>query len=240
MAKRIVPNLLMLKGLLGSNEDVARLLRRCPWFIVSDLEKTLIPNVEILKRCSIPMEHIHHLVYTHPRGFLIKPDIMRKSVDKAIEIGIPLTLIAFIHAVGVFNHTSEEMWEVKLQTLRDLGFSDGGIVTMFRKHPIVFSVSGDKLKNKIELLLATGNIENRLEPRLQILRLLETRNLIEKWPVLSAVSIFTDVRFFDRFVRPYCDVIGEEHITKFVRVLIARVEFSNIGVACSDLISYHC
>ncbi|KAL1540485.1 hypothetical protein AAHA92_24835 [Salvia divinorum] len=179
---------------------------------------------------------------------------MMKSVEKAIEIGVPQTKFAFIHAVGVFNHTSEGKWEVKLQTLRDFGFSDKGIVTMFRKHPVVFSVSGDKLKNKIEFLLATGkfnisdivtcpvalgyNIEKRLEPRLQILKLLERRNLIEKWPALSVLSIITDTEFFDRFSKPYCDVIGEEQITKHVRVLvlIARPEIRNIGVTCSDLI----
>ena len=111
----------MLKGLLGSYEDVAILLRRCPWFVVSDLERTLMPNVEILKRCNIPMERILHFLYILPRTFLVKSDTMMKSVEKAIEIRIPHTTLAFIYAVGVFNHTSERMWEVKLQILRDLG-----------------------------------------------------------------------------------------------------------------------
>ena len=86
------------------------------------------------------------------------------------------------------------------------------------------------MKNKIEFLLATGkfsissivnrpvalgyNIEKRLEPRLQILRLLENRNLIEKWPSLSVVSSITDYMFFDKFIRPYYDKIGEECIIK--------------------------
>ncbi|KAL1540484.1 hypothetical protein AAHA92_24834 [Salvia divinorum] len=233
MANKIIPSLSMLKGLVGSDDDVVRLLKKCPWFVVSDLEKTLMPNVEILKRCSIPTERVLHLLYVFPRVFLVKSDIIRKSVDKAIEIGVPLTSIAFIHAVAVLNYTNEGMWEVKLQTLRDLGFSDDGIVTMFRKQPLVFAASGAKLKNKIEFLLATGkfdmanivtcpvalgcSIENRLEPRLQILRLLESRNLIKKPPVLSSISSFTDSKFFDKYIRPYYDEIGEENtIEKFV------------------------
>ncbi|XP_042014185.1 uncharacterized protein LOC121762386 isoform X1 [Salvia splendens] len=204
MANKIVPNLSMLKGLLGSNDDVARLLKRCSWFLLYDLEKTLMPNVEILKRCSIPMERILYFIYTRPRVFLAKADTMMKSVEKAIEFGFPHTTFAFIQAVAVFNCTSEGMWEAKLQILRDLGFSDNGIVAMYRKQPITFSASGNKLKKKIEFLLATGkynianivtcpvtlgcSIENRLEPRLQILRLLESRNLIQKWPVLSGFN----------------------------------------------------
>ncbi|KAG6400256.1 hypothetical protein SASPL_137081 [Salvia splendens] len=234
MANKIIPNLSTLKGLLGSNDGVARLLKRCSWVLLADLEKTLMPNVEILKRCSVPMERILHFLYILPRIFLVKSDTMMKSVEKAIEIGIPHTTLAFIQAVGIFNHTSERMWEVKLQILRDLGFSDEGIVTMFRKQPQVFTASGHKLKNKIEFLLATGkfsassivacpvalgyNIEKRLEPRIQILRLLESKNLIEKWPSLSGISSFTDYMFFDKFIRPYYDEIGEERIImKFVK-----------------------
>ncbi|XP_047957287.1 uncharacterized protein LOC125202853 [Salvia hispanica] len=230
MANKIIPNLSLLKGLLGSNDGVAKLLKSCSWFMIYDLEKTLMPNVEILKRCSIPMERILHLLYSLPRAFLVKSDIMRRSVDKAIEFGVPRTSVVFIYAVGLFHFTSQGLWEVKLQTLRDLGFSDDDILAMFRKQPHVFRASGHKLKNKIEFLLATGkfnissvvacpvalacSIEKRLEPRMQILRLLEIRNLIEKWPSLSGISSFTDYMFFDKFIRPYYDEIGEECIIK--------------------------
>ncbi|KAL1540490.1 hypothetical protein AAHA92_24839 [Salvia divinorum] len=230
MENRINPRLSMLKDLVGSNDDVARLLKRCPWFVVTDLEKTLIPNVEIVKSCGIPMERILHFVYAYPRGFLIKPDIMRKSVDKAMEIGVPRTSVVFIYAVGVFNYTSQGMWEVKLETLRNLGFSDNEIFRMFRTHPHIFSASGNKLKNKVELLLATGkynvssivaspsalgcSVQKRIEPRIQVLKLLESRNLIEKWPRLSAVLKPRDDIFMEKFVRPYYDEIGEELITQ--------------------------
>ncbi|XP_047956303.1 uncharacterized protein LOC125202033 [Salvia hispanica] len=230
IANKIIPNLSLLKGLLGSNDDVARLLKRLSWFVRHDLEKTLIPNVEILKRCGIPMEHILHLLYGLPRAFVVKSDIMRKSVDKAIEFGVPRTSVVFIYAVCLFHSTSQGMWEAKLQTLRDLGFSDDDALAMFRKQPTVFRASGNKMKSKIELLLGTGkygvasivanpvalgyNIEKRLEPRMQILRLLESRNLIETWPGLSLFASCTDYMFFDKFIRPYYDKIGEECIIK--------------------------
>ncbi|XP_047956339.1 uncharacterized protein LOC125202042 isoform X2 [Salvia hispanica] len=82
---------------------------------------------------------------------------------------------------------------------------------MFRKYPLVFSGSGHKLKNKIEFFLATGkfsvsdivtcpvalgcSIENRLEPRLQILRLLEKRHschLLLYHVVYETVKVFIE------------------------------------------------
>ncbi|XP_057797804.1 uncharacterized protein LOC131013697 [Salvia miltiorrhiza] len=227
---RIIPKLSTLKCLLGSDHDLARLLKRCSWFLLVDLEKTLMPNMEILKSCSIPMERILHFLHLRPRCFLVKPDIMRKSVVRAIEFGVPWTSGVFIQALNLFTYMSEGMWEVKVQTLRDLGLSDDDILTIFWKQPLVFSQSGKKMKNVTELLLATGKYDassivtcpvalmcstkKRLEPRLQILRLLESRSLIEKWPALSTVAILTEDRFFDRLVKPYCDELGKEHITK--------------------------
>ncbi|XP_047978916.1 uncharacterized protein LOC125220823 [Salvia hispanica] len=230
MSTKIIPSLSILKGLLGSNDDVARLLKKCSWFVTADLEKTLMPNVETLKSCGIPMERVLHFLHTHPRGFLVRSDIVRKSVGKAVTFGVPHTSLAFIRAVIVFNHTSEGMWEAKLQTLRRLGFGDHDIRTIFRKQAQVFSASGKKMREVIEFLLATGkydtssivaspsalvcSIEKRLEPRMQILMLLESRDLIKKWPCLAVVSTLTDARFFYRFVRPHYDLIDDEHITK--------------------------
>ncbi|XP_057793324.1 uncharacterized protein LOC131009941 [Salvia miltiorrhiza] len=81
---RIIPSLSKLKDFLESGHEVARLLKRSAWFLTTDLDESLMPNVEILKSCGIPMVRIQHFLYIRPRCFLVKPHIMRKSVDKAI------------------------------------------------------------------------------------------------------------------------------------------------------------
>lgn len=232
MENRVIPSLSVLKGLLGSNDDVVRLLRKSVWFLVSDLEKTLLPNVEILKRSGISLERILRFLYFQPRCFLIKPDIMMKSVDKVIEFGVSMASAVFIHAVMVLAFTSEGMWEVKLQTFHELGFSDDDISAMFRKQPLVLSTSGKKITDVVELLLGTGkynisnivsnpsslgcSIQKRLEPRLQILGVLESRNLIETWPGFARICQWKDDEFYDKVIRPYHDEIGKEHITRYV------------------------
>ncbi|XP_057793319.1 uncharacterized protein LOC131009935 [Salvia miltiorrhiza] len=193
---RIIPSLSKLKDFLESGHEVARLLKRSAWFLTTDLDESLMLNVEILKSCGIPMERIQHFLYIRPRCFLVKPHIMRKSVDKAIEIGASKASINFIFLVDLFALKSKKMWEVKWQSLRNLGFSDNDMHVILRKQPTVFAVSGNKIKNVIDLLVATSkynmssivtcpsvlgcSIEKRLEPRLQILRLVDSRNLIAK------------------------------------------------------------
>ncbi|KAH6808479.1 hypothetical protein C2S51_029587 [Perilla frutescens var. frutescens] len=229
-SNKIIPSLSLLKGLLGSNHEVARLLRKSSWFLTADLEKALMPNVETLKSCGIPMVRILQFLYLQPRYFLLKPDIMRKSVDGAIEMGVSLNSFNFIRAASVFACTSKGMWEVNLQALRASGISDDDISTMFRKAPTVFYVSAKKIKSVIELVLATGkynisdivacpmslgfSIEKRIEPRLQILGVLESRDLIKKWPALGTILKYSDGKFVDRFVRPYYNEIGKEYIPK--------------------------
>ncbi|XP_057780862.1 uncharacterized protein LOC130999353 [Salvia miltiorrhiza] len=260
--KRIIPRLSTLKRLLGSDHDVARLLKRRSHFLLINLEETLLPNMEILKSYSIPMELIRlHLLQLRPRFFLLDPDTVRRSVVWTIEFGIPHTSAVFIQAANLFTHTSEEMWEVKAQTLRDLGFSDDDILTIFKKQPSVFSQSEEKMKNVTEHLLATGrykissivtcpvalqcSVKKTLEPRLQILRLLESMSLIEKWPSLSAVARLQEVRFFDRFVKPYCDEIGERtHHNDVCRGLkeakLCKQRSSSFAIGSSRFCSLSC
>lgn len=161
----------------------------------------------------------------------MKPEIMRRSVDKAVELGISMSSFVFIHAVGVLACTRNGIWEVRLQNFHECGFSDDDVLTMFRKQPMSFLTSGKKVKKIVELLLAMGkynvsnivnnssslgcSIERRLEPRLLILGVLESRNLIGTWSSFSRIYQCKDDEFYDVFIWPYYDEIGKEHITRY-------------------------
>ncbi|KAK6131138.1 hypothetical protein DH2020_035117 [Rehmannia glutinosa] len=205
---RIIPSLSVLKGLVGSNAEVAKLIRKNSWFLITDLEKTMVPNIEFLKSCGIPVNQITRYTCFFPRFILHKPEIMRKAVDKADEMGVSRSSNVFIYAVGVVSSMSNEILELKFKTFREFGFSEDEILGMFRKAPQVFSVSEEKINNVIELLLATGrystlciarfpnslmySIETRYKPRLHALETLEKKNLIENWPMCASRSMRLD------------------------------------------------
>ncbi|KAL2232044.1 transcription termination factor MTERF2, chloroplastic-like [Sesamum indicum] len=212
----IIPSLSVLKRLVGSNREVAKLLKLSAWFVTSDLEKTMVPNVEFLKSCGVPMERINMLIYNYPRCLLLHPEIIRQSVSKAEKLGMDRKSKMFIYAVRIIASMSQETWEFKMQAFRDLGFSESDILAMFKKAPSLFSGSMEKIRNVKEVLLATGkismscivknpmslacSIEKRYKPRLRILEMLESRNLIENWPSLGTIYTYTDDKFFNKYI----------------------------------------
>ncbi|KAL3845841.1 hypothetical protein ACJIZ3_003244 [Penstemon smallii] len=226
LKNRIIPALSVLKGLLGSNVEVAKVLRNSSWVLSVDLESNMVPNIEFLKSCGIPMKQIISLIYWCPRFFLTKLESMRKFVDKAAELGVDRSSRTFFYAVRVVGSMSSEIWELKLKAFRDLGFSEDDILRVFRCAPAVFSVSELKIKKVKAVLVETGkynvscivnnptslkfSVETRYKPRLQILRVLEKRNLIKEWPSLPALYQMSDKKFYDKFVAPFISEIGKD------------------------------
>ncbi|KAL8523575.1 hypothetical protein ACS0TY_013520 [Phlomoides rotata] len=230
----LIPSINLLRGLLRSDDELASLIKRSTWSLTGKLEKTLLPNVEFLKSCGVPMDRIQIVLNSFPNVFLRKQEIIRKSVEKVNEMGIKASSQAFIYAIPAIAGMSNEVLEIKLQAYRDLGFSDSDILTMFRKAPHAFSGSFEKAKKIIELLLATGrfdmpcivnypkalasSIENRYMPRLRILGILESRNLISDWPSLPALSMLPDDEFLKKFVIPYFDQVSDVYITESLEI----------------------
>ncbi|XP_042057033.1 uncharacterized protein LOC121801576 [Salvia splendens] len=189
------------------------------------MESTLIPNVEYLKSCGVPMAQIIQLT-TSPQLFLHKPENLRKFVEKADAMGSERGSKSFIYAVRAVSSMKSESWELKLGTLRELGYSEEDIMRAFRSSPKVFTCSRRKIRRVAEVLLETGrydramiaktpcvfqySIEKRLIPRLGVLRVLEKKGLIENWPSIASMVLYTDVEFFERFVAPYLDKIVDE------------------------------
>ncbi|KAI3473895.1 hypothetical protein Pfo_028082 [Paulownia fortunei] len=213
VSNKIMPSLSVLKGLLGSNIDMAKLLKICAWFVTAGLENAMVPNVEFLKSCGIRMERILILLYNYPR----------KSVEKTKEMGVNRSSNMFIYAIGVIASMSNKTWELKWRALQNFGFSESDILTMFRKTPLLFTGSMEKIKKIKEVLLASGkfnmscivhnptsfaySIEQRYKLRLRILGILESRNLIKSWPSLGAIYM-SDDEFFEKLISPYLNEIG--------------------------------
>ncbi|KAK4434190.1 hypothetical protein Salat_0581700 [Sesamum alatum] len=227
---RVIPSLSLLKDLLGSSVEVAKLLRISGWFLKYDVGKTMVPNVEFLKSCGIAMDSINWLMYNFPLALLNKPERLREFVDRIDEVGISRSSKMFIHAIRVRSSMTTKTWEQKLKAFQNVGFSEDDIVAAFRKAPQVFVVSEAKLKELKRVLLASGkydvlciinhptslicSIEKRYKPRLQMLGILESRNLIKDWPSFSALYKMSDEAFFKKYVGPYLNEVGHLSLVK--------------------------
>ncbi|KAL3812750.1 hypothetical protein ACJIZ3_014018 [Penstemon smallii] len=226
---RIIPSLSVLKGILGSSVEVSKVLRISSWALSIDLEKNMVPNIEFLKSCGIPLKQIIRHIYFRPTFLLNNQETMRKSVDKADAMGVDRSCKTFVYAVQVVSQTSK-IWDFKLKTFRDMGFSEDDILRVFRYAPLVFTVSEVKIKKVKEVLLETGkydvscivnypkslmfSVEKRYKPRLQVLGSLEKMNLIKIWPSLSVLCHTTDKKFCEKFVAPFIDELGDVKLAR--------------------------
>lgn len=225
LRNNIIPSVALLKRLLGSNDVVAKFIRRAPRSLSSNLENTVLSKVEFFKSFGVPLERIRTFLNRYPTCFLLKLEVLKESAVKAEEMGIDVGSKSFIYAVMTIAEMRNEVWILKWQALRSMGFSDSDLAIMFRKVPQSFGVSLEKMKKIVELLLDTKkytissivdcpqslqfSIEKRYMPRLQILGVLESRNLIEEWPCLSKVLRLTDDEFFKEYSIPCADKVRD-------------------------------
>ncbi|KAL0392335.1 UNVERIFIED_CONTAM: hypothetical protein Sradi_2456300 [Sesamum radiatum] len=228
--KRFIPSLTVLRGLLGSTAEVAKFLKISGWYLKSDLDSSLLPNIKLLHNYGIPMKKINWLMRYFPRFILQNPKTMKKLVEKADRLGADRSSKMFIHAVLIVSSLSNKTLELKKKTFRDLGFSEDDILRVFRTQPHVFATSEEKIRKIKEVVLATGkydlscivnnptavtrSIEKRYKPRFQVLEILEGKNLITNWPGFPTLFKMTDKNFFEKFVRPYSDEVGEVYVAK--------------------------
>lgn len=230
LKNRIIPSLSSLKTILGSNVEVAKLLKGCGWFLETNLDNNLVQNVQLFKSLGLAKEKITQSIYYFPRFMLRKPEIVKTFVEKAEAMGASRSSRMFFHAVRVFSSMSDNTWEYKLRTFRKLGFTEDDITTTFRNAPLVFTVSEQKIKEVKEILLATGkyktscivsspvsmmySVEKRYKPRIKVLEVLESKKVIERWPCLAVLCRMSDKDFYDKFVGPYFDQVGDVYTAK--------------------------
>ncbi|KAK9026424.1 hypothetical protein V6N11_039264 [Hibiscus sabdariffa] len=216
---RIVPSILALKRVLGSDADVVKLLKTLSWFLEFDLQKTMMPNIEYLKSCGISSSKIFSFLFPYSRFFLHKPEAIKQFVKRADAMGADRKSNMFLHAVRTLSSMSEANLEQKLKLFRKLGFSEDDIKSTFRKTPQVFSVSERKIKEICDFLLIRKNVdvsliisqplvfsyslEHRLKPRLLVIEILQSKNLLTRKVGPATIFKMPEKMFREKYVRPY-------------------------------------
>lgn len=239
-SEKLIPRLDMLRSLLRSDNEVALVLKKGLWMLSSDLENNLLPNVEILKSCGVSMDQIGTICRYAPRMFLNRPETLRKFVEQVDEMGVSRSSRMFVYSVVAVGSLAKGRWEKKAQAFRDILECTEEDILRFMKHsPQVFIVSEDKMRKVKEVVIGSGkysvssiiewpkslmySIEQRYKPRFEVLKMLESRLLLQEWPLLPSLCLMSDRVFHNRFVKPHFDEIGEAFLAG--RVLNAKREW---------------
>nr|GFA12370.1 transcription termination factor MTERF8, chloroplastic [Tanacetum cinerariifolium] len=214
----------VLKKVLGDNLYDSRILNYLGWFLQYSLDKTLMPNVELMKRYGIEQSHILKLFYNYPKLLLHKSQTFKECVRRVNETGVDTETKSYVYAIKTISSMSFKSWEQKLDVFRRLGYTNVDIILTFRRLPNVFAVSERKIKRTAEFLLNIGkfdlsyvlryphilmySLERRLKPRLRVLEIFEREKILEFKPN-SIVFTCSDSKFFGKLVRPHMDKVEE-------------------------------
>ncbi|KAJ8771604.1 hypothetical protein K2173_026781 [Erythroxylum novogranatense] len=221
---RLGPSILELKSVLGSFAAVSKVLRISRWVLNHDLKRTMMPNVEFLKSCGVSSSQIVNSLFNFPHFFLTKPETLRDYAEKIEDMGLDRQSRMFIHAIRVKCSMTRETWELKLKLLRNMGFTEEDILTVFRRAPQVFAVSRTKILASVQFFLSaqdlgisfvvkhpellTFSVERRVKTRFEVIKVLKTKNLLPGKPGLATICKMTQKQFVDKYVNPYSFQLG--------------------------------
>ncbi|CAA0843354.1 Unknown protein [Striga hermonthica] len=246
LKKKLVPALSWLKDLLGSTEKVTRALKQSGWLLMGDLENITLPNVQNLMSHGMSRDQVARLITYMPRVILCKPEALSRCLEVVDQMDVVWSSKMSVYAVGVICSMPDGAWERKLQAFQEiLEFSEDDIVRALKHYPNVLCSSEDKMRMVKQVVLGTGkyeassiakyprllvhSIERRCKPRFEILGILESKGLINKWPSLGSICDMTDKEFFKDYVGQYMSEIGENYLDKMALSCKREVKFVEPG-----------
>lgn len=222
--KRIIPNCDFLKGILQTNENLVRSLKRSPCVAGSNIEKTVMPNITTLRAVGVPVSHIVKLLILQPQALMLRDDLFEEIVLEILKMGFRPTSRSFDLAVRSLSR-SKVNWNNKSEVLKSFGWSQDEILAAFRVQPMIMVCSEKKIGKVMDFLvnkaglkpsdvarcpnLLLTSLERRIIPRCSLLQILAAKGVFKKdldivWELNS-----TKERFEKRFVTQYEYLVPE-------------------------------
>ncbi|KAM7265188.1 hypothetical protein ACFE04_002871 [Oxalis oulophora] len=217
---QIKPSFEFMKELLGGSiDDVVKASKLCPWVFTCDLEKVLKPNVDILVKEGVPIGNLTKSIMWNPRIVFQRPDDIVRNLDVVKKFGLDPKDRKFCYAFKVLIQTSESILLKKMEVFKSLGWTQEGVMRMFREKPMYFAYSKKKITKTMDFVLTTLKVErdfviahpyllfysmDRMRRRYNILKALESKELF-KWEIRGVASIMTynEKEFVKYYVAKY-------------------------------------
>ncbi|XP_058079030.1 uncharacterized protein LOC131227276 isoform X2 [Magnolia sinica] len=217
LEKRIKPSFDFLSSVVGTDQLVIKSLKRSKFRF--SLEKSVVPNVAILKNCGVPDHLISKLLMGQPLALIVKSDRFNEIVKMVQEMGFDPSTYLFLEAVRVMAALSRPMWDTKFEVYRSLGWSDEEILLAFRKRPGCIAISEEKIRRCVNFFVTelgwnpsnflaypsilSFNLEKRIMPRHRFWQFLMSKGLIKKHNRLAKSLMVSEKRFLETYVMKY-------------------------------------
>jgi len=216
LEKCLIPRYEILRSILLDDEEVIRSLKNAPYgFLLGDLKKTLVPNIEVLRQCGVPQASISYLMIHAGTLAYREHSKFVEVLNTAMEIGFNPSRRNFIVAIEVLCK-SKAVWESRFEIYERWGWDREMALQVFRKFPGVVKLSEETFTKKMSFLVkemgcpseaiaeypvVVGyNLEKRIIPRFSVIKILKSKGLLENSFHFGSFVCINEKTFLEKFV----------------------------------------
>ncbi|XP_034921237.1 uncharacterized protein [Populus alba] len=220
----IKPCFEFLKSFLDNNEKLLAAIKRYPWYFTFNFNYALKPNTVFLIKEGVPHDRVAKLILMYPRALQMKPDRMVRVVNSVKNLGLEPKAPVFVHALRVMIGMSESTWKRKIEYMKSLGWTEDEALLTFKRNPDILACSEDKIGRAMDFFVNTVrlgsqtvvanpvllqySIDKRVRPRYNVLKVLESKNLIEvNQRVFWLLTTRSEMKFRENYVAKYADKV---------------------------------
>ncbi|KAF6985328.1 hypothetical protein CFC21_003210 [Triticum aestivum] len=188
---RLRPNYLLLRELLGTDQNVRSAVKQSFELIHGNVRSDLLPKVKILRDHGATDAVIVKLVTTHPRSLIhrLSPVTWKRRIDNYLSLGWTeeLVKLAFVRHPYCMSVSDDKVRRISHFFADKLGWSPEYVSAS----PMLISLSYEK----------------RLLPRYQVLDILVSRGVIQR--IRISHLILGEKKFMEKYVTGYQQTIPE-------------------------------
>ncbi|KAJ8448430.1 hypothetical protein Cgig2_022058 [Carnegiea gigantea] len=224
----IRPAIEALRTVMGSVENVLRVMKRFRFYYFPHIPRYFVQNVSLLQALGIPIESIRKCIFQLCAPLTQKPETLRDRVDRAeAKWGVSPSSNMFFLAVDLLCRINEENLDSKCRVFESFGWDRSDIVDLFRRVPFCFGLSEGNIKAKLRFYmnelgydvgfilkypsLLLYSLEKRVRPRHLVLQILKDGGLVDENLLLFKALWMTESKFLKQYIQPFEDAVPNLH-----------------------------
>lgn len=213
---QIVLKVELWKNLIGSTDLLMKFFKRNQWLLTYSVEKTILPNISLLRDCGITDERLRMIVKKRPTFITQRMELLRALVDRVEELKIPRSSGLYMWALHILHMVNRASFQAKMELMKSFGWSESEFLAAFRKAPLFLCVSEKAMRRKMEFwvkevgcepsylainpVLLMCSLEKRLIPRVRALEILKSKGLLRRNPNLRTIMSLSEQDFIKKYV----------------------------------------
>ncbi|MED6143358.1 hypothetical protein PIB30_005274 [Stylosanthes scabra] len=171
--------------------------------------------MKLLREAGVPESKLVRLIESFPTQLKNSPKVFKEALREVKEMKFDPLKLQFILAIHVKLYVGKPTWERREGIYRKWGWSDGNVVTAFRRYPLCFLTADEKIEAVMDFLVnqlgyasscvakcpvvLNMSLKRRIIPRGSVFLFLQSKGLVRNLG-LTAIFKIDEKTFLRRFI----------------------------------------